>query len=122
VLGATIRLESFADAHNHILAVKDVYLKSPARAAGMQPFKDFIVGTREIAFKTLEDFAKYVEVNTNQEIKLYLYNSECEQVREVALTPNKEWGGSGLLGCDVSFGYFNKIPLREKDLHRINQK
>ena len=74
VLGATIRLESFAEAHNHILAVKDVYLGSPARAAGMQPYKDFIVGTREIAFKTLDDFAKYVEVNVNQEVKLYIYN------------------------------------------------
>jgi hypothetical protein len=29
-LGATIRFERFDDAHNHILAVGDVYLDSPA--------------------------------------------------------------------------------------------
>ena len=35
VLGATIRLESYTEAHNHILAVKDVYLDSPAHEAGL---------------------------------------------------------------------------------------
>lgn len=88
----------------------------------MQPFKDFILGTREIAFKSLEEFAKYVEVNQNQEIRLHLYSIETEKVREVALTPNKEWGGQGLLGCDVSFGYFNKLPLREKDQQRLKER
>lgn len=63
LLGATIRYESFVDAHNHILKVNDVYLDSPAHEAGLEPFKDFIIGTREIAFKNLDDFAKYVEVN-----------------------------------------------------------
>jgi len=51
-----------------------------------------------------------------------VYNVEQEKVREVNLTPRRGWGGSGLLGCDVSFGFFNKIPLREKDRERINSK
>lgn len=93
MLGATIRLEAFGDAHNNILAVKDVLLKGPAREAGIVPFQDFIVGTREIAFKSLEDFAKYVEVNKGQEIRLWLYNVESETMREVSLTPNDNWGG-----------------------------
>lgn len=38
LLGATIRYESFVDAHNHILKVNDVYLDSPAHEAHMQPF------------------------------------------------------------------------------------
>jgi hypothetical protein len=63
LLGATIRFEAFTDAHNNILAVNDVYLDSPAHAAELHPFKDYIIGTREIAFKSLEDFAKYVEIN-----------------------------------------------------------
>lgn len=74
LLGATIRYENFLDAHNHILAVQDVYLDSPAHESGIQPFKDFIIGTREIAFKNLDEFAKYIEVNKDQEIKLFLYN------------------------------------------------
>lgn len=118
MLGATIRLESYTDAHNHILAVKDVYLDSPAHEAGLQPFRDFVIGTREIAFKSLDEFAKYVEVNQGTEIRLYLYNVDTEKVREVSLTPSRDWGGQGLLGCDVSFGYFNKIPHRAIDKQR----
>jgi hypothetical protein len=53
---------------------------------------------------------------------LHVYNVDQEKVREVNLTPKKGWGGNGLLGCDVSFGYFNKIPLREKDKERIRAK
>lgn len=63
LLGTTIRYECFSDAHNNILAVSDVYLDSPAHEAGMQPFKDYILGTREISFKNLDQFAKYIEVN-----------------------------------------------------------
>jgi len=63
-----------------------------------------------------------VEVNEGQEIRLWAYNVDQETAREVALTPNRGWGGQGMLGCDVSFGYFNKIPMRPKDLDRRAQK
>ena len=63
LLGTTIRYENFEDAHLNILAVKDVYLNSPSSEAGLVPFKDFILGTREICFKSLDEFAKYIEVN-----------------------------------------------------------
>ena len=72
--------------------MQDVYLDSPAHEAGIVPFKDYIIGTREIAFKSLDEFAKYIEVNVGQEIKLYLYNVDQERVREVHLTP-KQWNG-----------------------------
>ena len=101
--------------------MNDVYLDSPAHEAGLQPFKDYIIGTRELAFKSLDEFAKYVEINLDREIRFYIYNVDQEHMREVALTPRKDWGGQGILGCDVSFGYFNKIPLRKKDLENINQ-
>ncbi|CDW86888.1 golgi reassembly stacking protein [Stylonychia lemnae] len=121
LLGATIRYESYVEAHNYILAVNDVYLGSAAHEAELQPFKDYILGTREIAFKNLDEFAKYIEVNKGQEIRLHIYNVDQEQVREVPLTP-KQWKGYGLLGCDVSFGLLNKIPLRKIDLQRIQSK
>ncbi len=60
MLGATIRYENFIDAHNNILAVNDVYLDSPAHEAALDPFRDYILGTREISSKSLEDFAKYI--------------------------------------------------------------
>ena len=63
ILGATIRYENYEEAHNYILAVQDVYLDSPAHEARLEPFKDYILGTREISFKSLDDFAKYVNIN-----------------------------------------------------------
>ncbi len=78
LLGTTIRYESYVDAHNHILSIKDVYLDSPSHEAGLHPFKDFIMGTREICFKSLEEFAKYIEVNEGSEVKLHVYNVESE--------------------------------------------
>ena len=122
LLGATLRLEAYNDSHNHVLAVKNVLLGGPAQVAGIQPDKDFILGTREIAFKSLEDFAKYVEVNECKEIILHIYNTMSETVREVPLIPSWDWDGQGLLGCDVSFGYFNRLPLRGKDLKNLEER
>ena len=75
------------------MAIKDVYLESPAHHAGLQSFRDFILGTRELAFKSIDEFAKYVEVNEGQQIRLWVYNVDQEVVREVALTPRRDWGG-----------------------------
>ena len=122
ILGVTIRFESYLDAHHNILAVKDVYLDSPAHEAGLLSYKDFILGTREICFKSLDEFAKLVEVNESRELTLYVYNVDSETVRECKIIPSKTWGGNGLLGCDVSYGFLNKIPLRKKDLERLNEK
>ncbi len=122
IFGAVIRIECYTDAHLNILAIKDVYLDGPAHQAGLQPYKDFVLGTREISFKNLDDFAKYVEVNQDQEIRLFIYNSEREDVKEIALTPKSGWGGQGLLGCDASYGFFNKIPLRAKDKEALEAK
>ena len=63
------------------MAVADVYLGSPAYEADLQPFKDFILGTRELTFDNLQAFAKYVQINKNREIHLYIYNVDREQVR-----------------------------------------
>ena len=56
LLGATIRYENYEDAHVNILLVQDVYLDSPSHEAGLVPFKDFIVGTRELCFTSLDEF------------------------------------------------------------------
>jgi len=55
-----LRFENYEDAHINILAVQNVYLDSPAHEAGMQPFKDYILGTKELCFKSLDEFAKYI--------------------------------------------------------------
>ena len=32
------------------------------------------------------------------------------------MIPRDNWGGQGLLGADISFGYLNKLPLRQRDI------
>lgn len=86
------------------------------------PFKDFILGTSELTFKSLKEFAYYLQVNKGQEIQLAMYNTETEKVGFVKVTPNDTWGGKGLLGADISFGYLNKLPLRKQDLTNLQKR
>ena len=60
LLGAKLRYEQFDEAHHNILSVQDVYMGSPAHEADLQPFKDFIIGTKELTFTDLQSFAKYI--------------------------------------------------------------
>ncbi len=47
LLGATIRLEDFANAHTRVMRVLNIYLNSPLHHAGLQPKKDYILGTEK---------------------------------------------------------------------------
>ena len=53
-----------------------------------------------------------IESHENKQLKLYVYNFELDNVREVLLTPNFGWGGEGSLGCGIGYGYLHRIPLR----------
>lgn len=116
VLGAKLKYEQYDDAHHKILAVADVYLGSPAQEADLQPFQDFILGTKELTFSNLESFAKYITINQNQQLSLYLYNIDLQKVRCAYVTPRDNWSGQGLIGADISFGYLNKLPMRKRDI------
>lgn len=47
----------------------------------------------------------------NTEVSFYVYNSNSENVREVAITPNPSWGGDGSMGCDIGRGILHKLPF-----------
>jgi hypothetical protein len=121
VLGARLRYEQYDIAHENILLVQDVFRGSPAETR-LVPFKDFILGTSELTFKSLKEFAYYLQVNKGQEIQLAVYNTETELVGFVKITPNDTWGGRGLLGADISFGYLNKLPLRKQDIANLQKR
>lgn len=63
MLGTKLRYEQYDLAHLNLLAVNDVYIGSPAYSSNLVPFKDYIVGTTELTFKSLNEFAKYIQVN-----------------------------------------------------------
>lgn len=61
-----------------------------------------------------EDLFSLVEAHEGKELKLYVYNTDVDNCREVVITPNSDWGGEGSLGCKIGFGYLHRIPtLRE---------
>ena len=47
MLGVTIRFDTFKDAEEQMLHVLEVAPNSPAELAGLQPFKDYLLGTAE---------------------------------------------------------------------------
>ena len=88
----------------------------------MQPFQDFILGTKEITFTDLQSFAKYIQVNEGREVELQIYNIDAEEIKPTKLIPQTNWGGQGLIGADISFGYFNRLPLRKKDKENADKR
>ena len=47
---------------------------------------------------TLKDLLK---ANVEKVVKMLVYSSKTQKVREVELTPSHNWGGQGLLGVSI---------------------
>ncbi len=112
LLGITIRFDVVQPIEKHTLHVLNVYPNSPASAAGLDPHNDFILGIGDLLFDGPDEFGEIVRHNCNRPIRLYLYNTRSECVREVVITPMMKWGGDGCLGCGVGAGYLHSLPRR----------
>ncbi|KAM7532443.1 hypothetical protein Aperf_G00000133044 [Anoplocephala perfoliata] len=109
LLGLSIRYCSFKSANENVWHVLDVHPGSPAAMAGLQPFTDYVIGT-DALMNDSGDFFSVVETHNGQPLRLYVYNSVTDQCRDVTLIPNLSWGGDGMLGCEIGFGYLHQIP------------
>lgn len=47
-----------------------------------------------------------LKANVEKAVKLEVYNSKTQRVRELEVTPSNMWGGHGLLGASVRFCCF----------------
>lgn len=47
-----------------------------------------------------------LKANVEKEVKLEVYNSKTQRVRELEVTPSNMWGGQGLLGASVRYCSF----------------
>eukprot|EP00117_Sycon_ciliatum_P033821 scpid57637/ scgid25941/ Golgi reassembly-stacking protein 2; Golgi phosphoprotein 6; Golgi reassembly-stacking protein of 55 kDa; p59 len=57
-----------------------------------------------------DDICSLVENHDGKPLKLYVYSTVTDACREVTVTPNSNWGGEGMLGCDIGYGYLHRIP------------
>lgn len=110
LLGATVRFDSTDPVECNGIRVLEVFPNSPAAHAGLFAFQDFILGTSQNVFHDIDELVGVVTASIGERIQIYVYNSESESVREVSLVPNNDWGGDGLLGCDIGTGLLHRIP------------
>jgi len=113
ILGLRITSDSWATADERMIRVMSVFPKSPAEAAGLHPFVDYIMGSDTHIFQGLDSFEAFVVRHIDTEIELKVYNSNNYQVREVRVTPTANWSqmtDQGILGCEGSSGLLHKCP------------
>ncbi|KAM8854675.1 Golgi reassembly-stacking protein 2-like isoform 2-T2 [Spinachia spinachia] len=111
LLGVSIRFCSFEGANENVWHVLEVEPNSPAALAGLRPHADYIIGA-DAAMSESEDLFSVVETHEGKELKLYVYDAETDDCREVVVTPQCDWGGDGSLGCGIGYGYLHRIPTR----------
>jgi len=110
LLGVSIRFCSFEGANENVWHILDVNPQSPAEAAGLRAYSDYIIGADSILHES-EDLFSLIEAHEGKPLKLYIYNTETDHCREVTITPNGAWGGEGSLGCGIGYGYLHRIPI-----------
>ncbi|XP_049420877.1 Golgi reassembly-stacking protein 1-like [Epinephelus fuscoguttatus] len=80
---------------------------SPAQRAGLEPFFDFILSIGHTRLNKESDLLKdLLKANVEKAVKLEVYNSKTQRVRELEVIPSNMWGGQGLLGASVRFCSF----------------
>ncbi|XP_072301493.1 Golgi reassembly-stacking protein 2-like [Eucyclogobius newberryi] len=109
LLGLTIRFGSFERVHENVWHVLEVYPNSPAAEAGLRADSDYIIGA-DTSVIASEDLFSLIQSSKGQQLKLYVYNTDIDDSREVVITPTFEWGVEGSLGCRIGCGYLHRIP------------
>ncbi|XP_015787916.1 Golgi reassembly-stacking protein 2 [Tetranychus urticae] len=111
LIGVSIRFCSFENANQNVWHILQVEPNSPAEQAGLQSNCDYIIGA-DSTFQDSEDLYLLIESHDGKQLKLFVYNLLTDNVRDVLITPNSRWGGEGLLGCGIGYGYLHRIPYQ----------
>ena len=107
VLGARLALQSISDRTLHVLRITEVMPNSPAAEAGLKPEDDFIISTVDTLVSSADSLAALA--SSHSELALVIYSKSQLCTREVTVRPRADWGGSGLLGCQVAEGLLHQL-------------
>ncbi|CAO3570894.1 unnamed protein product [Mortierella alpina] len=110
LLGCSIRFTLFDTIIDVVWHVLDITPGSPAEQAGLCAHADYVIGTPLGIMRGEGDLYDLIEDYIGDPLPLHVYNVDRNQVREVLIVPSEEWGGEGLLGCDVGYGYLHRLP------------
>lgn len=86
----------------HVLQVSP---NSPASRAKLVPYFDYIVSVNGVTVlqETPNVVAEMARTNMEKPLRLGVYNSRTDSIREVSIVPSRNWGGEGLLGCSIRY-------------------
>jgi hypothetical protein len=110
MLGITIRFDTYHNVDEDVVHILDVEAGSPADLAGLQADSDYLLGTSERVFKSIDILFEELQAHINKTMEIYVYNSNTDEVRNVVIMPSDEWGGEGLLGAGLAHGFLHRIP------------
>jgi hypothetical protein len=108
-LGLSLQYSPISLAAN-VWHVLDVPANSPADAASLLPYSDYILGSPEGALHGEAALGELVEDFIGRPLRLYVYNNEYNVTREVTITPSRDWGGQGAMGCVLGYGALHRLP------------
>ena len=67
--------------------------------AGIKEAEFIIGGVDKLQLEGLDEFEQLVRKQEGKVVNMVVYNAHEGRARAVAVVPNREWGGKGLLGC-----------------------
>ncbi|XP_061696767.1 Golgi reassembly-stacking protein 2 [Syngnathoides biaculeatus] len=119
LLGISIRFSDFQGARENVWHVLEVEPNSPAALAGLRAYTDYVIGAETFMDKN-ENLFKLINSHEGRLLKLYVYNTDTVECREVYVRPNCNWGGAGSLGCGIGYGYLHRVPTAPSAENKIS--
>lgn len=84
--------------------VLGVQPNSPASNAELVSFFDFVVAANNYPLKVLDQkFVEMIKESESRPLPLTIFNIKSETTRDVVITPQRNWGGQGMLGVTIRF-------------------
>ncbi|CAD6591504.1 MAG: hypothetical protein TREMPRED_000110 [Tremellales sp. Tagirdzhanova-0007] len=135
LLGLSLRACDPAHALESVYHVLDVLEGSPAEATGalnrykadqyspqgLVPFGDFVLAWSGGPLHSENDFYRLIEAHVDRPLRLFVHNSDLDNLREVVLYPTRQWGGKGLIGCGIGYGLLHRIPRPTTPLATVSE-
>lgn len=81
-----------------------------------------MIASPDILIKTEGEFYELITQNILRQVKLIIFSSKTQDLRELTIVPDFAWGGEGCLGCDVGSGMIHWVPKMESVTKALNKE